>query len=111
MFNQTIKSRSLFTEPRKPQPEKSVAKTKKAAKKKNSGFGGFSAGFLSGNSKPKPKKVDREEIEEIITPKARDQLKRDNPLVLPEVQEQMKKELADEEFLSSYGKFSKNYFG
>ena len=78
--------------------------------KKNAGFGVFSAGFLSGSSKPKPKKVEKEEIEEIITPKAREQLKRDNPLVLPEVQEQMKKELADEAFLSSYGKFKKHNY-
>jgi len=91
--------------PAKKEVSKPKAKTAPEKTNKKSGFGGFQTGFLSGKtSKPKsqPKTVQEDEIEEIITPKAREQLKRDNPLVLPEVQEQMKKELADDKFLSSY---------
>ena len=77
----------------------------------NSGFGGFKAGFLNSNSKPKRKPKSKsnptrrhEEIEEIITPKAKKLAENENPLILPEVQEKMKKELQDDKFLSSYGK-------
>ena len=85
-----------------------VKKTTKKKQPKNAGFGGFQAGFLFG-SKPKKqhsKKTTKvtEEIEEIITPKAKESIKKENPLILPEVQEQMKAELQDESFLASYGK-------
>lgn len=91
-------------------PEKPVKKPN-PKQKKDSGFGGFQAGFLFG-SKPTKKRPTKkaskateeptEEIEEIITPKAKESIKKENPLILPEVQEQMKAELQDESFLSSY---------
>ena len=43
----------------------------------------------------------KEPIEVIFTPKAKEHV---NPLILPEVQEQMKEELQDEKFLQSFGK-------
>ena len=89
----------------KPVPAK---KTTKKKQPKDAGFGGFQAGFLFGN-KPKKQPAKKtakvtEEIEEIITPKAKESIKKENPLILPEVQEQMKAELQDESFLASYGK-------
>ena len=87
---------------------------KKTTKKKDAGFGGFQAGFLFG-SKPKKRPAKKttkvaEEIEEIITPKAKESIKKENPLILPEVQEQMKAELQNESFLASYGKSLINLF-
>jgi len=87
----------------KPVPAK---KTTKKKPPKDAGFGGFQAGFLFGN-KPKKQPAKKtakvtEEIEEIITPKAKESIKKENPLILPEVQEQMKAELQDESFLASY---------
>lgn len=87
---------------------------KKTTKKKDVGFGGFQAGFLFG-SKPKKRPAKKttkvaEEIEEIITPKAKESIKKENPLILPEVQEQMKAELQNESFLASYGKSLINLF-
>ena len=94
--------------------EKPVAAAKKTTKKKDAGFGGFQAGFLFGSKQKKrpAKKTTKvtEEIEEIITPKAKESIKKENPLILPEVQEQMKAELQDESFLASYGKSLINLF-
>jgi len=87
-------------------PVKKPMAAKKTPKTKDTGFGGFQAGFLFG-SKPKKRPAKKttkvaEEIEEIITPKAKESIKKENPLILPEVQEQMKAELQDESFLASY---------
>ena len=84
------------------------AKRATSKQKKDGGFGGFQSGFLFGG-KPKKRPAKKttkvvEEIEEIITPKAKESIKKENPLILPEVQEQMKAELQDEDFLASYGR-------
>ena len=93
-------------EPKKKTSDNSTTKKiqpkRNTKNKKASGFGGFGSGFLFGG-KPKTQKKAKEEIEEIITPKARESIKNENPLILPEVQEQMNKELQDENFLGSYG--------
>ena len=87
--------------------QKQAAKKAPRKQKKDGGFGGFQSGFLFGG-KPKKRPAKKptqtvEEIEEIITPKAKESIKKENPLILPEVQEQMKAELQDEDFLASYG--------
>ena len=88
--------------------QKQPAKKATSKQKKDGGFGGFQSGFLFG-AKPKKRPAKNttkvvEEIEEIITPKAKESIKKENPLILPEVQEQMKAELQDEDFLASYGR-------
>jgi len=66
---------------------------------KSAKFGGFQSGFLFG-SKPKGKPIKKSVDKEVIRPKAPPS----NPLLMPEVQEKMKKELQTDEFLSSYEK-------
>jgi len=95
-----IKSELNIAEDSKIEESKAEDKTK-AKKPKTKSFGGFQAGFLSGGTKKKTKPKE-EPIEEIITPKARESARKENPLLLPEVQAQMKNELEDERFLSSY---------
>jgi len=87
--------------------DKKKSSSVKKSPKKDSGFGGFQSGFLFGGKPRKPKQATKEEIGEIITPKAKESLKKENPLILPEVQEQMKEELQDEDFLASYEKDAK----
>lgn len=73
-------------------------KTKQSKEIAQGGFAGFQSGFLmSGKSKAKTNV--RKRPETVI--KAKEQPK-NNPLLIPEVQEEMKKELTTDEFLSSY---------
>ena len=75
-----------------------VSDTKITTKKsQKGGFGGFQSGFLSGK---KSNVKNRQAGEKVIKPKTQSS----NPLLIPEVQKEMKKELQSDDFLSSYGK-------